>query len=142
MSPPLPPFFLQVQAEIDVINASWDDKGNYLNLADSVGLMVYEGTQSLQYVKNYVNGLGQWPGFPVRVNAAADSILLGAKGSASSASLNALADAAVANDYRGIMVWYSSVKNGFPYAVSWDAALVQDSIEGYKAVMQKFKRHL
>jgi len=50
----------QVQAEIDVINASWDSDGSSSNLADSVGLMVYEGTQALNYVKNYANGSGQW----------------------------------------------------------------------------------
>jgi hypothetical protein len=35
----------QVQAETDVINASWDTEKNSKGLADSVGLMVYEGTQ-------------------------------------------------------------------------------------------------
>ncbi len=40
-----------------------------------------------------------------RVNAAPDSILLGAKGSASSSSITTLAREAVKNDYRGIMVW-------------------------------------
>ncbi len=57
--------FPQVQAETDVINASFED-GKYKNLADSVGLMVYEGTQALNYVKNFVNGKGQWPGFPIK----------------------------------------------------------------------------
>ena len=52
----------QVQAEIDVINASWDDQGNSNNVADSIGLMVYEGTQAMQYVKNYVSGADQWAG--------------------------------------------------------------------------------
>merc|ERR1719225_1988001 len=59
----------QVQAEIDVINASWDSEGSSSNLADSVGLMVYEGTQALNYVKNYANGSGQWQGFPVTASA-------------------------------------------------------------------------
>ena len=36
---------MQVQAETDVINASWDTKSKSNGLADSVGLMVYEGTQ-------------------------------------------------------------------------------------------------
>ena len=46
----------QIHAEIDVINASWDEKGNNKGLADSIGLMVYEGTNSLNYVKNYNAG--------------------------------------------------------------------------------------
>ena len=35
----------QIQAEIDVINASWEVGGESNGLADSIGLMVYEGTQ-------------------------------------------------------------------------------------------------
>ena len=46
----------------DVINESWDKEGKSNNLADSVGLMVYEGTQSLNYVKNFVKGADQWEG--------------------------------------------------------------------------------
>ena len=38
-------FLFKVQAESDVINASWDTEGNHQGLADSIGLMVYEGTQ-------------------------------------------------------------------------------------------------
>ena len=55
-------FCSQVDAETDVINESWDLEGNSKNLADSVGLMVYEGSQALQYVKNFVNGADQWGG--------------------------------------------------------------------------------
>merc|ERR1712079_584221 len=59
----------QVQAEIDVINASWDDAGKKQGVADSIGLMVYEGTQALNYVKNYAKGADQWQGFPVKIRA-------------------------------------------------------------------------
>jgi hypothetical protein len=45
-----------------VINASWDENGNSDNVADSIGLMVYEGTQALKYVKNYANGADQFAG--------------------------------------------------------------------------------
>ena len=69
----------QVQAEIDVINASWDSDGSSSNLADSLGLMVYEGTQALNYVKNYAAGADQWQGFPVQCRAPSNTILLGAK---------------------------------------------------------------
>jgi len=58
----------QVQAEIDVINASWNSDGSSNDLADSVGLMVYEGTQSLNYVENYAHGTEQWEGFPIATN--------------------------------------------------------------------------
>merc|ERR1711953_1602111 len=130
----------QVQAEIDVINASWDSDGSSSNLADSVGLMVYEGTQALNYVKNYANGSGQWQGFPIKVNAPKSTILLGAKGSSSSATIMKLAQAAVKDDILGIMVWYASVKNGFDYAPNWDASTKQDSISGYESAMSLFNK--
>jgi len=129
----------QVQAETDVINASWDTKSKSNGLADSVGLMVYEGTQALQYVKNFANGSGQWQGFPIKVNVPTNAILLGAKGSSSSSEITQLAKAAVDGDLLGIMVWYASVKNGFDYAPFWDASTKEDSINGYKAAYKLFK---
>lgn len=128
----------QVQAETDVINASWDTEGNSQGLADSLGLMVYEGTQALNYVKNYANGSGQWQGFPIKVNAPKNTILLGAKGASSSRTIVQLAKQAVKDDILGIMVWYASVKNGFDYAPFWDASTKEDSIEGYRQAMSIF----
>ncbi len=54
-------------AEIDVINESWNVDSSSNNVADSIGLMVYEGTQALQYVKNFAQGADQWEGFPIKV---------------------------------------------------------------------------
>ena len=59
--------FPAIQAEIDVINESWDKNGNLKNIADAVGIMVYTGTESLRYVKNFVEGAEQWEGFPIKV---------------------------------------------------------------------------
>jgi len=131
----------QVQAEIDVINASWDENGDTPDpkLADSIGLMVYEGTQALNYVKNYADGSNRWEGFPIKVNAPTNTILLGAKGQASSRDIVKLANAAVEQDLLGIMVWYASVKNGFDYSPVWDASTRDDSISGYKQAMTIFK---
>jgi len=58
----------QVKAEIDVINASWKVGGVSNGLADSVGIMVYEGTESLRYVDNFAHGSSQWEGFPITVS--------------------------------------------------------------------------
>ena len=55
-------------AEIDVINESWTVDSSSRNAADSVGLMVYEGTLALQYVKNFAQGADQWEGFPIKVS--------------------------------------------------------------------------
>lgn len=111
-----------IDAEIDLINESWGSDGKYHNLADSIGLMVYEGTSALNYVKNYVDGPGRWQGFPMTSRAPNNTIILGAKGQAGDATINALVDACIANDYLGIMVWYVSVPNGLQYAVSWDGS--------------------
>merc|ERR1712086_92583 len=129
----------QVQAETDVINASWDSNGTSANLANSLGLMVYEGTQALSYVKNYAQGGQQWPGFPITASAPTSAILLGAKGQSSFEDIETMANASVAQDLLGIMVWYASVKNGFDYSVTWDASTNTESIRGYKKAMGIFK---
>lgn len=107
----------QVAAENYVVNYSWDVNGKKLGLADSIGLMVYEGTQALQYVKNYAQGTQQWQGFPITVNVATSDIILGAGGQASSSDILALASAVKSQNLGGIMVWYASVidtKTGKP----------------------------
>ena len=71
--------FPQVKAEIAVINASWKNKKS-TGLADSVGLMVYQGTYALNYVKNYADASKQWSGFPIKTDVPKNCILLGAKG--------------------------------------------------------------
>merc|ERR1719230_1403870 len=81
----------QVKAESEVINASWDEEGDHKGLADSIGLMVYEGTQALNYVKNYAKGAEQWQGFPIQCRAPSNTILLGAKGQSSSGTIAKLA---------------------------------------------------
>ena len=55
-------FSEQIEANNVVINESWDAEGKPADLADNVGLMVYEGTQSLSLVKNFANGTDQGEG--------------------------------------------------------------------------------
>jgi len=69
-----------------------------------------------------VDGTGQWQGFPMKCRAPTNTILLGAKGQAGEATMDALVDAVIANDYLGIMVWYVSIPGGLQYAVSWDGS--------------------
>jgi len=76
---------------------------------DSIGIMVYEGTGSLQYVKDYVNGSKQWSGFPIHVDVPPQKVMLGAGGQSSAGTIEALAQAAHDQDLGGIMVWYASV---------------------------------
>ena len=70
---------IQVQAEIDVVNGGWTVDGENRGLLESVGLMVYEGTQSLNYVDNYAHGTSQWEGFPITVDVTISDIMLGCK---------------------------------------------------------------
>eukprot|EP00095_Tigriopus_kingsejongensis_P010891 maker-scaffold1216_size55193-snap-gene-0.10 protein:Tk10891 transcript:maker-scaffold1216_size55193-snap-gene-0.10-mRNA-1 annotation:"glycoside hydrolase family 18 protein" len=130
----------QVQAEIDVINAGYDTEGNGNGLIDLVGLMVYESTLALTYVKNYAQGSEQWEGFPIEVNVPTSEILLGAKGSATPLTTITLAKEAVSRDLRGIMVWYASVKNGFKYSPSWD--WTENSAAGYVEARRVFDEHI
>merc|ERR1719340_278979 len=131
----------QVQAEMDVINESWDSDGNKKNIADSIGLMVYEGTNSLNYIKNY-DSSKRWQGHPISAAVPNNAILLGAKGVTSSSAIQELARRCLADALLGIMVWYASVENGFQYKPSaqWDATTKPDSISGYKAAMQMFRQ--
>jgi hypothetical protein len=76
---------------------------------DAIGIMVYEGTGSLQYVKDYVNGSKQWSGFPIHVDVPPQKVILGAGGQSSAGTIEALAKAAHDQDLGGIMVWYASV---------------------------------
>jgi len=127
-----------IDAEIDLINESWDANGNYYNLADSIGLMVYEGTNALNYVKNYNDGAGRWEGFPMTCRAPNNTIILGAKGQAGDSTINALVDSVIKHDYLGIMVWYVSVPNGLQYAVSWDGS-DQNYQQSFVNAMEKLK---
>lgn len=120
----------QVQAEIDVINAGFSPEGVHNHLIDAIGLMVYEGTQALNYVKNYVNGAGQWQGFPMKCRAPANTILLGAKGSTTSTHLVKLAEESVKNDYlgknRSFKMFFFFLPN-IKYDYSWYLIFRQES---------------
>jgi hypothetical protein len=74
-------------------------------------------------------------GFPIKVPVPNDSVLLGAKGSSSPAIFEALVNTTLSENYRGIMVWYSSVKNGLQYAPSWDASENKKAQEAFVNVM-------
>ena len=68
-----------IKAEVAVINASWKN-GESTGLADSIGLMVYQGTQALNYVKYYATASSRWSGHSIKTDVPKHAILLGAKG--------------------------------------------------------------
>ncbi len=112
-----------VTAEIAVINASWNPDGSSNDLADSMGLMVSAGTQSLNYVENYAHGAEQYEGFPITVNAPYPVVLAGCKDSASPTEIATLAGQI------GIMVCFDSVQGGLQYG--WDATESTESQLAY-----------
>ena len=93
--------------------------------------MVYEGSQSLDYVDNYAHGTDQWEGFPITVDVPYNSIMVGSKGIASAEDVQTLADETQRQGLLGIMVWYSSVVNGLQYDLSWDTSEDEDSQQAY-----------
>jgi hypothetical protein len=101
--------FPQVQAESDMVNAAWGNDTDKPRV-DAVGIMVYSGTGSLGYKKNYAHGSSQWSGFPIHVDVPATSIVMGAGGDAVAGDLDKFVAATKGDDgIRGIMVWYASV---------------------------------
>jgi len=125
----------QIPANNFIINNSWDVDGNSKNVADTVGLMVYEGAGSLDYVNNYAEATSQWEGFPIMVNVPRSSILVGCRGSASAEDINTLAEGVVDQDLLGIMVWYCSVQNGFQYEADWDCSDSEESQEAFRKAL-------
>merc|ERR1712087_423066 len=85
--------------------------GGSNDLIDSVGLMVYNGLESLQYVKDYGNATSEWQGFPITVDVPYARILPGIEGSASSTVIAQMASSVKSEGLGGFMVWFASVKD-------------------------------
>merc|ERR1712168_1698509 len=131
--------FPQIQAEIDVINASWKKDGTSNDLAAGVGLMVYQGSQALDWVSQFTEGATN-PG-PIDVNVPSKAVLLGCRGAELSNEIMTMANEAVKQDLLGIMVWYASVKNGFKYGAAFDASQSPESLTAYKQAMDLFDKY-
>lgn len=78
---------------------------------DSIGIMTYSGTGSLNYVRNYADPKSQYQGFPITSAVPSNKILVGACGCATGQTIQALAEAVKSRNLGGIMVWYSSVND-------------------------------
>jgi len=66
-------------------------------------------------------------------------MMVGAKGITSASDIQALANACVSKGYRGIMIWYGSVSNGFIYEASWDTSKDPASQEAFIAAGSTLK---
>lgn len=103
--------FPAVKEENYVVNTAFAKDMTVKNLIDSVGIMTYSGTGSLNYVRNYADPQSQWSGFPITSAVPSSKILVGACGCASAGDIQTLAAAVRDKDLGGIMVWYSSVND-------------------------------
>ena len=101
----------QVKAESSMVNSAFNRNVTASDrpALDAVGIMVYSGTNSLQYLKNYVNGSQQWEGFPIHVDVPASKVVCGMGGNAAPADLNKFVANALSGHSKGVMVWYGSV---------------------------------
>ena len=126
----------QIPAEVEVINESYNIDRSSNNLADSVGIMAYEGTESLLYVRNFAEASSQGQGFPITCNTPYNVMLVGCKGTNSISDIETLANESLNQDLLGIMVWYASVIDGFQYAKDWDASFDEDSKSGFVSAME------
>eukprot|EP00755_Sulcionema_specki_P001402 Sspe_Gene.3258::Locus_1067_Transcript_1_1_Confidence_1.000_Length_1065::g.3258::m.3258 len=101
----------QIAAENSMVNNGWDNSSRPTGIVDSIGIMVYQGVGSLQYVKDYANATSQWQGFPIKVDVPKHQILPGIQGSASDAVVMQMAQAVKQQGLGGFMVWFASVED-------------------------------
>jgi hypothetical protein len=99
----------QVKAETFMINSAFNYNISTRPIINAIGIMVYSETNSLQYLKNYVNGSSQWDGFPIHVNVPQTKVICGIGGAATRKELNIFVNEIKNNNIRGVMVWYASV---------------------------------
>merc|ERR1712232_116360 len=98
-----------VNEENYVVNTAFAQ--NSTAKVDSIGIMTYSGTGSLNYVRNYADPKSQYQGFPITSAVPKPQILVGACGCAGGGTITALAQAVKRQNLGGIMVWYSSVND-------------------------------
>lgn len=123
----------QISAANELVNFAFGPNGEDRGLVDSVGIMVYEGIQALNYVGNYakIPGSSRWEGFPITADVPKNKIILGLKGTSDDNTIRSMAESVAAQGYGGVMVWYGSLldqqKQALQYARDWDASQVTSS---------------
>lgn len=113
----------QVYSESLITVESWDHLGTRKNVADSIGIMVYTGTGSLQYVSNYDGSACTewWCALCTAAKVASPcaavpvpNILAGLGGDANDGDVATVCSHQKGQDkIGGYMVWYASADNGF-----------------------------
>ena len=92
--------------------------GNKNSNVDAVGIMVYEGATSLNFVDNFLSGNG---GRGLTARIPSEDIFVGCKGTARKNTIKQLTSEIQRRRLGGMIVWYASVIGGFQYEKSFDA---------------------
>ncbi len=69
----------QIAGQIAMINAGWDSSGQSSGLVDSIGIMVYSGTESLDWVDEYTESGQQGADWPITADVPESAVLVGCK---------------------------------------------------------------
>jgi len=78
-------------------------------------------------------------GFPITCRAPANTILLGANGVIAATDVQTLSNACINSNFRGIMIWYGSVMNGFVYGQEADTSKSTTSAQAFETALNSFK---
>ena len=114
--------FPRVSGVNQALNENYGRNGNRKSNVDAVGIMVYEGATSLNFVDNFLNGKGG--GLTARIPS--QDLLVGCKGAARKNTVRQLTSEIKRRRLGGMIVWYASVIGGFQYEKSFD---VTESLE-------------
>ncbi len=116
----------QVYSQSLITVNSWKQDGTSTNLLDTIGIMVYQDTQSLNWLGQYTGDScsSGWCALCSDAKVATPcskvpkkSLVGGLGGDANQASINTLCNSGTG----GYMVWYASADNGFQYGSDADA---------------------
>ena len=91
-----------------MVNHAWAKGATDRSPVDRIGIMVYQGTGSVDCLRNYINGSSH-QGSAITVDVPPSTIVLGAGGQASAVTIEKLATTVHDQGLGGIMVWYASV---------------------------------
>lgn len=101
--------------------------------------MVYDGTEALNWVEGYAHATNKPSYWPIKVNVPYDAIMVGVWGTASPGDIMTMADEVKRQGLLGIIVWYSSVENGFIYNQVSDAVYSVESQNAFQTAMSYLK---
>ena len=78
-------------------------------------------------------------GFPITCRAPSNTILVGANGVITASDVQTLSNACINRNFRGIMIWYGSVKNGFAYGPEADTSKSATSAQAFGSALTSFQ---